>query len=439
MRGIRGITLIALVITIIILLILAGVIKYHEGKNDESQNQNAKVDVSMTDQTKETAEKKDFDEDVLDWPNELPEDQTVTMTREECLQTLTTEEIIKLLEERRLEETKDGMTLVCSKLQDYARNLGETVEYGTLTLSEEEMISIREFLRIEESGDAETLLGWVGGVSTWNSDSILGYEHDKGINIMGIGIWDYQGNKFVLHCNRNLLYLDSNTRKIIAITNPVDYPSDDGYSQLEKLLWGDDPSERQDKLCTLQTTSEYCLAYLETEEGIQIEKWLFGEKLHTWHGEKLKEPNCWRGGAPSTVNLNGQANDIHFIVAKGNLLSFKEEEDRINVIAKEIMYPKDIVTVDFSRNTVYYASDNEVHMVCTETLEDVLLAEDFESELQVTQSIGSYAIYHDKDRKARVVAGYFDENNKAVKSENETVKQAHEYEEKVIESLNNLN
>ena len=56
----------------------------------------------MTDQTKETAEKKDFDEDVLDWPNELPEDQTVTMTREECLQTLTTEEIIKLLEERRL-------------------------------------------------------------------------------------------------------------------------------------------------------------------------------------------------------------------------------------------------------------------------------------------------------------------------------------------------
>ncbi|MDE5830142.1 MAG: hypothetical protein K2H53_00030, partial [Clostridia bacterium] len=361
--------------------------------------------------------------------------ETVTMTRSEILQTFTTEELIQALKEQTPET---AMTLICQKLQNYAKGLGETVEYGTITLSEEEMVSIRNFLKNEEPDDGGTLLRWAGGVFTWNSDSILGYEHDKGINIMGLGIWDYQGYKFVLHCNRNLLYLDSNTRKIIAITNSVDYTSDDGYSQFENLLWGHDPSERQDKLCNLQTTSECCFTYCETEEGIRIEKWLFGEKLHIWYGEKISGPDIWSVNPPMVVELHGETNGTHFIASKGNLLSFREGEDKIRLIAKEIAFPEDIVTVYFSKNTVYYACDNEIHMVCTETLEDVLLAEDFESELQVIGSVGSYAIYHDKNRKAHVVAGYFDENNKAVKSEKETIKQANEYEEKVMESLNNF-
>lgn len=371
------------------------------------------------------------EDDLQDWPNDDPESQTVTMTREECLKTITTEEMNKILEERTHEAEMD---LICSKLRSYAKGLGKNVQYGIITLSEEEMVGIRNFLKSEEADDGDTLLRWEGGVSTWNSDSILGYEHDKGINIMGIGIWDYQGYKFVLHCNRSLLYLDSDTRKIIAITNSVDYPNDN-YSELETLLWGNAPNNRQDKSYTLQTTTECSFTYLETEEGTQIEKWLFGEKLHTWDGEKISGQGLWEIEPPVVIELNGTSNGVHFANAKGNLLSFKDGEDKIRLIAKEIAYPENIVTVYFSKNTVYYAHDNEVHMVCTETYEDVLLAEDFESELQVTGSVGSYAIYHDKERKAHVAAGYFDENNNAVKSKKKTIKKAREYEEEVMESL----
>lgn len=410
--------LIGIVILVLITICVMCCIKCYEMHNDKHQVQNEDED-------------KNAENELPNWPNEESKEKEITMTREECLQTLTTEEIVKLLEERAPEA---GMDLICQKLRNYAKGLGENVQYGIITLSEGEMVSIRNFLKSKEADDGETLLRWAGGVSTWNSDYILGYEHDEGINIMGIGIWDYQGYKFVLHCNRNLLYLDSDTRKIIAITNSVDYPNDN-YSELETLIWGNAPNNRQDKPCTLQTTSECSFTYLETETGTQIEKWTFGEKLHTWYGEKISGQGLWDIELPVTVELNGEQNGTHFVNAKGNLLSFKEGEDKIRLIAKEIEYPEGVVTACFSKNTVYYAHDNEVHMVCTETYEDILLAEDFETELQATRSVGSYAIYHDKDRKAHVAAGYFDENNKAVIGEKETVNQAHDYEEKVMRSL----
>lgn len=62
------------------------------------------------------------EDDLQDWPNDDPESQTVTMTREECLKTITTEEMNKILEERTHEAEMD---LICSKLRSYAKGLGK--------------------------------------------------------------------------------------------------------------------------------------------------------------------------------------------------------------------------------------------------------------------------------------------------------------------------
>lgn len=324
------------------------------------------------------------------------------------------------------------MTNICVKLQKYSQELGDNVEDGIITLSEKEMIVLRKFLQKESPEYYETIFKWAGGLYSWNTDEILGYQSDKGYNIMGLGIWNYKEYKFVLHCNRKLVYLDFNTRKTIVITNSVDYP-DTNYSQYENVLWGNEPGEEIDQLCNLQINNDCCYAYCETETGIRVEKWVFGEKLHTWYGEKLNTKGIWLEGPPSVVESYA-IQDIHLFIAKGNLLYFHESENEIKVIAQGLD-GLDAVIVNSLKNTLYYACSNEVHMVCIETLEDIVIAKNFGTNLQKANYFGSYATYYDENKIPQIVEGYFDENNRAVISRCKMIEYIEDNTRKLMETL----
>lgn len=82
----------------------------------------------------------------------------------------------------------------------------------------------------------------------------------------------------------------------------------------------------------------------ETEEGIQIEKWCFGEKLHTWYGEKVDDDQIPLAKELSSVYLS---DGIGFLTVKGNLLCIKRGEEEIRVIASDISSHEEIVSVNW--------------------------------------------------------------------------------------------
>lgn len=78
-------------------------------------------------------------------------------------------------------------------------------------------------------------------------------------------------------------------------------------------------------------------------------------------------------------------------------------------------------------------------MVCTNTLEDVVVAKDFESHLQKRESMSDSAVYYyDENMTSHMVGAYFDENNQAVKSQRQTRQKIKAYEKEVEEYLNTL-
>ncbi len=257
----------------------------------------------------------------------------------------------QLVAEDNQENHKCSMNNICKKLRLYAYDLKTDVEYGIITLSEQEMMVIREFLRKEKPYFEKTLLKWAGEIYTWNTNMIPGLESDKeNYIIMGFGIWDYEGYKFVLHCERKLIYLDKKTQKSIVITNSVDYP-DDNYAQYDTIILGNNSNTKIGKRCKLLTEHDACYVYYESEKSICIERFLFGDKLKTWTGVKTNYDKFNYFSNPSIITRVYEDN-IHFIFNEGQLLCFRENEDVINVIAEEISTLEDIVIPNWSKNTL---------------------------------------------------------------------------------------
>lgn len=305
---------------------------------------------------------------------------------------------------------------ICAKLKEYSQTLGDVVEYGIIALSEEEAYILRSFLK-ENIEETES---WaIASLQTILDDHEANFETP----ISYIDYCSYNDCKLILTRERKLIYVDTEIKKPIYITNSMDH-SDNNYRLFEKGELEGSLGYQHGKPYDLYISSCASYTYCIDETKIEVQEWKFGENVYTW--SKNIEEDSYKG-APKNIFWH-VAPDIHmFTLSEHDFLCIYKDE--IKFISSKV---KDIVLIPWAENTLYYSTyNNEVHMLNISTLEDRVIATDFSEGLQ---GLKKKVIYYDIDGNECIITMYFNENNEIATDSNRKAEEYWEYIQSVLDS-----
>ena len=310
----------------------------------------------------------------------------------------------KLLE-KFTSNTEVTLDSIFQKLSDYSSQLGDGIYYGVISLSNQEMEILREFAK-------DNMLDF--SAEECRTYTIPTAEKEGNILkrdslILGLGYCVYGEGILYVHFNRQFVYYDLETGKLIAITNPIDLV-DDNYGEYNNVLWDYGENCNRDMPYRLYTTTTSCYAYYEKEDGCIIKEMQFGKVVHTWDGSQIVNGDS-TSDRPQIVAYG--SGGTHFFVASHNLMCFRESEDKINLVSNNVNL-EDVILPSPASRTLYYRALNELHMIDLDTLKDTIIAEDAYSGPTVLEYADEKGVYYviaycSVDGYVRLVATVFED------------------------------